>query len=76
MGQIHTRVTDAFLQWLMRFSAAFTRHPVAVRRPDAPVVRPRTAAPVPAVPRMKQEPLPARELPLDLDQRVRLVGEW
>lgn len=57
----------------MRFSAAI--QPAAPRGP-APVARPvpppDDAVTLPA----PQPPLPAGEVPPDLDQRVRLTGEW
>ncbi|MHB1123931.1 MAG: hypothetical protein ACYC0T_14575 [Ramlibacter sp.] len=57
----------------MRFSAAI--QPTAPRGP-APVARPvpppDDAYTLPA----PQPPLPACEVPPDLDQRVRLTGEW
>jgi hypothetical protein len=61
----------------MRFSAAFNRSPIAARRRALPVAPPDPlrAKDVPA-PAPKPLPVPSCELPLDLDQRVRLVGEW
>jgi len=78
MVRIHTADTCAFLQWRMRFSAAFNRFPVAARRPGAPVVRRDILRPrnVPDALPPKPAPEAPSELPLDLDQRVRLVGEW
>jgi hypothetical protein len=32
--------------------------------------------PAPSLPRTDPEPVRLQELPADLDQRVRLVGEW
>lgn len=57
----------------MRFSAAI--QPTAPRAPTP------AAGPLPpgddafTLP-PPQQPLPAREVPPDLDQRVRLTGEW
>ena len=58
----------------MRFSAAI--HPLPpLRKPAAPHILPRVAANEPA-PRRPAEPARTDDLPVDLDQRVRLVGEW
>lgn len=58
----------------MRFSAAI--HPqLPLRKPAATEVLGRVGVPEPA---QRRPPEAARndELPVDLDQRVRLVGEW
>lgn len=57
----------------MRFSAAI--------QPAAPRVQAPAARPVPqnehaSTPPMPPQPLAACEVPPDLDQRVRLTGEW
>lgn len=56
----------------MRFSNAFTQ-PLPVRDPAADAVRRLLAAPGHDAP---AAPQPERELPQDLDQRVREIGEW
>lgn len=57
----------------MRFSAALTL-PLSFRLPvSAPAARPST----PAAEAQPAQPLPVpRELPQELDQRVRELGEW
>lgn len=57
----------------MRFSAAI--QPTAPRGP-APVARPLPPSEDAFAPPMPQPPLPAGEVPPDLDQRVRMTGEW
>lgn len=57
----------------MRFSAAI--QPAAPRRP-APVARPTPPSEDAFKLPPPQQPLPACEVPPDLDQRVRLTGEW
>lgn len=56
----------------MRFASITTRSPQQPMR--APAVEPvrRVIADAPQRP----QPVPARAEPFDLDQRVRLVGEW
>jgi hypothetical protein len=58
----------------MRFSAAI-HLPPPLRKPAAPDILRRLAANEPA-PRRPAEPASTDDLPADLDQRVRLVGEW
>ena len=58
----------------MRFSAALQQ---VARLAKAPVSLP--AEPARATPQAKPQPAapkPPEELPADLDQRVRLIGEW
>jgi hypothetical protein len=60
----------------MRFSAAIQPHPLLLRTPAAADFLRRLLAGEPA---QKLEPpsvLRTEELPVDLDQRVRLLGEW
>ena len=60
----------------MRFSAAIQPHPLLLRTPAAADFLRRLLASEPA---SKPEQLPVLrtdELPADLDQRVRLLGEW
>lgn len=57
----------------MRFSAAIQQ---IARLGQAPA-KPADAARVEPLPPLRQPvPEPPRDLPADLDQRVRLVGEW
>lgn len=58
----------------MRFSAAIQPHP-PLRTPAASDPLRKLAAREPA-PRDPALPVLADELPADLDQRVRLIGEW
>lgn len=58
----------------MRFSAAIHPQPPLRSHAAAEFVR-RLVAGQPQ-PRQQSEPPKADELPQDLDQRVRLVGEW
>ena len=69
----------------MRFSAAIQPHPLLLRTPAAADFLRRLLAGEPAekphAPQRPQEPeqrpvLRTDELPADLDQRVRLLGEW
>lgn len=60
----------------MRFAAVIKRQQPASRAGMAEVVR----RLVPGQPSVRAQPAaptkPPPELPLDLDQRVRLIGEW
>jgi hypothetical protein len=58
----------------MRFSAAIQPQPPLRTRAAAEAIR-RLVSPEP-VPRTPPVPVRADDLPADLDQRVRLVGEW
>lgn len=58
----------------MRFSAAIQPHP-PLRKPAAPDFIRKLVASDP-VPSAQPAPVRADELPIDLDQRVRLIGEW
>ena len=57
----------------MRFSAALTSL-LPVTQPVREVARVVRATPAPAEPETIE--LIPRDLPLELDQRVRLIGEW
>ena len=58
----------------MRFSAALQQ---LARLGTLPVQPPqRGAPPAPVLPQQPVPPLPQQDLPSDLDQRVRLSGEW
>jgi hypothetical protein len=58
----------------MRFSAAIQPQP-PLRTPAAADVIRRLISPEPT-PRTAPAPVRADDLPADLDQRVRLIGEW
>ena len=58
----------------MRFSAAIQPQP-PLRTPAVAELIRRLVSPEPA-PRAPAMPLRTDDLPADLDQRVRLVGEW
>lgn len=58
----------------MRFSAAI-QAPPPLRKPAAPDFIRKLVASEPA-PGAQPAPVRVDELPADLDQRVRLVGEW
>lgn len=58
----------------MRFSAAIKSQP-PLRTPAVTELARRVVASEP-VSRREQVPPRAEELPVDLDQRVRLIGEW
>jgi len=61
----------------MRFSAAFNRPPPVSRQRDAAVRSEAINSSETPSARVKKEALPPLlELPLELDQRVRLLGEW
>jgi hypothetical protein len=64
----------------MRFSAAIQPHPLLLRTPAAADFLRRLLAGEPAeklAEKPEQPPvLRTEELPADLDQRVRLLGEW
>ncbi|MBG9388535.1 hypothetical protein [Caenimonas aquaedulcis] len=60
----------------MRFSAAIQPHPLLLRTPAAADFLRRLLASEPAA-KPEAAPQPRQdELPADLDQRVRLLGEW
>ena len=58
----------------MRFAAVVIQPKPAQRAPAAELLR-RLVAGEPLLPAPADRPLP-QDLPADLDQRVRLVGEW
>ncbi|MEO7547082.1 MAG: hypothetical protein ABIT82_01565 [Ramlibacter sp.] len=58
----------------MRFSFAI-HLPLPMHAPVSGQLPQRTAA-APEAPRFEQQPAPVRELPQELDQRVRELGEW
>ena len=57
----------------MRFSNVFQ---LSALQRSAAAAEPARAEPAPAIETTPSVAAPARELPDDLDQRVRLVGEW
>lgn len=60
----------------MRFSAAIQPHPLLLRTPAAADFLRRLLASEPAEKPVQPPVLRTDELPADLDQRVRLLGEW
>jgi hypothetical protein len=60
----------------MRFAAVVRHQPTPVRAPAGEAVR--RPAPSRSCNRMQSAPVPVKpaELPADLDQRVRMIGEW
>ena len=60
----------------MRFSAAIQPHPLLLRTPAAADLLRRLLASKPSDKPEAASTARLEELPADLDQRVRLVGEW
>ncbi|HSV33968.1 MAG TPA: hypothetical protein VLI46_00360 [Ramlibacter sp.] len=58
----------------MRFAAVITPPQRPLRKPAREVIRRIVGAPLQT--RLPPEPAKPQEMPADLDQRVRLVGEW
>jgi hypothetical protein len=60
----------------MRFSVAIGQSARLGRPPARPAEAARVEPPPPVRPLRQPAPRTPQELPADLDQRVRLVGEW